>query len=299
MTPPDERSPHKAGSGNSFGGDVPGDDSAGNVAQRSAPFRFSGKLLFLRRACCDNRLLQSDIAVLSVLVDHANKATGIADYQSITRIVDESSVPRSTAVRAISRLEQTGWIVPAKRFGATSSYSLTSSTPGTGSDATTGVMRGTGHAIKTGAIRNLKRGQTGATLGTEPVPCSGHIQGLQEKQKLQEERTRTRKKATVNLPNWLPADAWKAWTEHRGKKFSGKAQKLGIAKLETLRADGHDPARLIDLAIESGWSSFYPRDSTRTDQRTRTTGAVMRDPRGEDEILAANQAALARVEGLA
>ncbi|MCR6661950.1 MAG: helix-turn-helix domain-containing protein [Luteimonas sp.] len=296
MTPPDERSPHKAGSGSRLGGETSENDSAADAKRRSAPYRFSGKLLFLRSACCDKRLLQSDLAVLSVLVDHANKFTGIADYQSISRIVGESGIPKSTALRAVRRLEETNWIVPAKRRGASSSYALTGATLGTSPSDTTGLTYGTGQGIGTGAIRNLRQGKTGATLGTKPVPSMGHIQGLQEKQKLQEERTRTRKRAVVVLPNWLPPGAWQAWKDHRGKKFSEKAQKLAISKLEKLRSEGHDPARLIDLAIESSWVSFYPRDTTKADQRA-ANGAVTRDTRSEAELVAANQAALARLGG--
>lgn len=80
--------------------------------------------------------------------------------------------------------------------------------------------------------------------------------------------------------------------DHRGKKFSTKAQSLALRKLETLRAEGHDPAKLIDLAIESDWVSFYPRDSTKA--AGKVIGAVERDPRTDAEIEAANEAELAR-----
>lgn len=285
MKPPDERSPHEAGSGNVLGGDVPDDDSAVE-ARANAPFSYSGKLAFLRRACCDTRLVQSDLAVLSVLIDHANKITGIADYQSVTRIVTESGVPKTTAIRAIRRLEGAGWIVPNKRFGATSSYALTGATTGTSSTA------------GTGAISNLLRGKTGATTGTGPVPRPEHIQGLQEKQKLQGKRARTRNMDPVDLPSWLPADAWQAWIDHRkqvGRKFTEEAQRLAIKRLDALRAEGHDPRKLIDLAIESGWSSFNPRDRTLANPRGRgTAGVIQRDARTDAEIERENEEQLAK-----
>lgn len=243
-------------------GDEPRDDGVDD-ARAAAPFSYSGKLAFLRSACCDTRLVQSDLAVLSVLVDHANKVTGIADYQSVTRIVAESGVPKTTAIRAIRRLEGAGWIVPAKRFGVTSSYVLTGADIGTGSTA------------GTGAISNLLRGKTGATTGTGPVPHPEHIQGLQEKQKLQGKSTRMKTTVNVDLPTWLPADAWQGWIDHRkqvGRKFTEAGQQLAISRLESLKAEGHDPRKLINLAIECGWSSFNPRPSTKADGASAELG---------------------------
>ena len=60
------------------------------------------------------------------------------------------------------------------------------------------------------------------------------------------------------LPGWLPAEEWDRWRKHRGRKATGEAAMLQIAKLGELRAQGYDPPRMISLAIESGWATFYP-----------------------------------------
>ena len=108
-----------------------------------------------------------------------------------------------------------------------------------------------------------------------------------------EQSTRAKRQPEVDVPAWLPADAWQAWKDHRkqvGRKFTEQAQKLAIRKLDNLKAEGHDPRKLIELAIESGWSSFNPRSNTKAMQ----AGRIERDDRDEAEIDAENRRQLAR-----
>jgi hypothetical protein len=60
------------------------------------------------------------------------------------------------------------------------------------------------------------------------------------------------------LPVWLAPEDWERWRKHRGRKAEGEAARLQIAKLDTLRLQGHDPPAMISAAIESGWATFYP-----------------------------------------
>lgn len=70
------------------------------------------------------------------------------------------------------------------------------------------------------------------------------------------------------LPVWLPPEVWGKWVSHRGSKLTKHAIPLQIRKLDELRAQGHDPTLLVNLAIESGWATFWPpRTATRTDAR--------------------------------
>lgn len=64
------------------------------------------------------------------------------------------------------------------------------------------------------------------------------------------------------LPGWLAAEDWERWRKHRGRKAEGEAARLQIAKLDTLRQQGHDPTAMISSAIESGWATFYPPRAT-------------------------------------
>ena len=99
----------------------------------------------------------------------------------------------------------------------------------------------------------------------------------------------------VDVPSWLPADAWRSWLDHRkavGRKFTPHAQDLAIGRLDKLRREGHDPRKLIDLAIVSGWSSFNPRTETLADHNY--VGHIERDARCEAEIDAENWRQLER-----
>ncbi len=121
------------------------------------PFNYSGKLAVLIAASRDPRLTRADVAVLSVIVDHASQQTGEA-YPSVNRIVQEAGVPRTTVLRALQRIEAAGWVRAERRQRMRSTYWLTGIT----------------HGTRTGAIskRNwchLRRG-TGATDGTKLVP---------------------------------------------------------------------------------------------------------------------------------
>lgn len=68
------------------------------------------------------------------------------------------------------------------------------------------------------------------------------------------------KKPKVEVPEWLPAEAWKDWCDYRksGKnKFTEKAQILSIGTLETLKAAGHDPVKVINMSIQNGWTGLF------------------------------------------
>ena len=69
------------------------------------------------------------------------------------------------------------------------------------------------------------------------------------------------KKESLTLPNWLPPDSWQNFKEHRvrlHKPLTRHAETLAIARLEKFRAEGHDPAEIIDNAILNGWQGLFP-----------------------------------------
>jgi uncharacterized protein YdaU (DUF1376 family) len=79
----------------------------------------------------------------------------------------------------------------------------------------------------------------------------------------QEQEQRGGKPPTLALPNWLPADAWADWHTYRNsrKGWTAKARQLSLNTLRQLHDSGHDARKVIDLAIERGWTGlFAPRD---------------------------------------
>ncbi|WP_260439199.1 helix-turn-helix domain-containing protein [Burkholderia sp. Bp9099] len=69
----------------------------------------------------------------------------------------------------------------------------------------------------------------------------------------------------IELPNWLPADAWADWCEHREAKARDKAApwtrpaaKVSLRRLTKLRELGHDPVACIEEAVLRGWTGLFP-----------------------------------------
>lgn len=249
------------------------------------PFNYSGKLTFLRQACIDSSLIRTDLAVLAVMLDYVKRDTGVC-FPSVATMVRESGVPRTTVLRSIKRLEDARWLSADRRNGASTRYVLTSPVSGTSPVGGTGA---TWNA--TGATQVLR---TGPVHGTEAVPSADPQPEVKANQG-KNQSARAKNEPSADVPAWLPAAAWQSWMDHRkqvGRKFTPHAQELSIKRLAELRGQGHDPKKLIDLAIESGWSSVNPRETTKATAGSR--GLLPRDARSEEEIERANQAQLAR-----
>ena len=75
-----------------------------------------------------------------------------------------------------------------------------------------------------------------------------------------ETETEARKKPA--LPDWLPLESWNGWIASRKKKPTARALNLAIAKLESFRAKGIDPAAVLDASTLGGWTGLYePKDA--------------------------------------
>lgn len=68
------------------------------------------------------------------------------------------------------------------------------------------------------------------------------------------------------IPNWIPVEVWKAFLEMRkNKRVKDTAYSLGriVKKLEEFKAQGHDPAAILDTSIINCWTDVYlPKPQT-------------------------------------
>ncbi|CAD6536233.1 hypothetical protein LMG27952_03122 [Paraburkholderia hiiakae] len=68
----------------------------------------------------------------------------------------------------------------------------------------------------------------------------------------------------IELPDWLPADAWLDWCEHREAKekkadipWTRPAAKVTLKKLAKIRDLGHDVATAVEESVFRGWTGIW------------------------------------------
>jgi len=69
-------------------------------------------------------------------------------------------------------------------------------------------------------------------------------------------------KISIVIPDWIDPELWDEFKEHR--KLLGKHKALNhlstkriINKLIGFKEQGYDPNKIIDAAIENGWTSVF------------------------------------------
>lgn len=194
--------------------------------RKAFPWGYSAKVKFAIRMMRDRRLNPSALAVGSVLIDHANRKSGKC-FLKVATIVEESGVPRSTALRSLQALESTGWIETDKRFGAVSNYLLT------------GPEDGTGPTVGTGVNLNLRRG------GTSPDGETNRSHGRDTEQGLEQEDQKQQGRAALRAS---PADSGS-----KGQTFAEWVEGVpeGVS-MDDLLTEGDQYAESIGLPTGRG-----------------------------------------------
>lgn len=78
-----------------------------------------------------------------------------------------------------------------------------------------------------------------------------------------EEKRREEKKTKAvafEPPAWVPLEAWKAYNDMRArirKPFTDRARELAVAKLAHLKAQGHDPLRVLEQSVLNAWAGLF------------------------------------------
>jgi hypothetical protein len=66
----------------------------------------------------------------------------------------------------------------------------------------------------------------------------------------------------MNIPDWIPADAWAGWIEMRKDTLrkplkTQRAFDLAVSKLDQLRKEGHEPGAVLDQSTMQGWQGLF------------------------------------------
>ncbi len=123
---------------------------------------------------------------------------------------------------------------------------------------------------------DLAAAKPAGPAGSEPLPAQPHTDQpytaepytakttqarTDLKQELNTAKKQRRSAPLVEVPDWIPGEAWADWTDHRKslrKPLTPKAAELAIRTLEALRREGQSPKRVIEQSIANGWTGLFP-----------------------------------------
>lgn len=94
----------------------------------------------------------------------------------------------------------------------------------------------------------------------------------------------------MELPDWIPLEAWNAWVDMRKKKKkplnTDRAINMAINKLESLMNQGHNPEEVLDQSTFNNWQGLFPvKDNERNQGSNRiSSGAVSRADEARAEL---------------
>ncbi len=180
---------------------------------------------------------------LVALCECANYQTGKI-FPSIKHLCQITGQDRKTVISNIGKLVSEGWLCETgERVGRTGQIKVYQANIGT-------VPKAEQSQERNGSVFPVKQSQK---RDTEPSrEPSRHID-------------------KVELPDWLPMDAWNGWVEMRKKRkrpLTDRAIARAINKLDAIRSKGHDIEDLLDRSTINGWLDIYePKETNRAGNR--------------------------------
>jgi len=105
---------------------------------------------------------------------------------------------------------------------------------------------------------DIRQNPTLPTAATTPTPTPTPED---QDQKPKAQRAARSAPVVVDVPDWIPGAAWSDFVAHRKalrKPLTQRAAELAIKTLADLRRQGHDPTKVIEQSITSGWTGLFP-----------------------------------------
>jgi len=104
----------------------------------------------------------------------------------------------------------------------------------------------------------------------EADPSSAKGDGSQSRQKTREaDPGSTNSEEPIKIPSWLNSKDWNDFLSFRESiraPMSDIAKVRAIEELDRLRAEGHDPSRVIGQSIVNGWKGLFPVNRSKDSQ---------------------------------
>ncbi|WP_321799733.1 helix-turn-helix domain-containing protein [Burkholderia sp. BCC1988] len=231
-------------------------------------------------------------AVLISLADNANDQ-GVC-WPSIPTIAKRVCASDRAVQNAIKWLELAGIVAANRTNGRHTSYTITPAAYSPPKDIHPGTKcTGEGNA-PANTVHHTPAGDSGdpGTAFTPPpneVPSNRQEPPMEPSGNRQPARRAPRvalhaELRAVELPAWLPSDAWLDWCEHREAKAADKSApwahataKVSIKRLTKLRDGGHDPVACIDEAVLRGWTGLFPAKADPAAASSTSGGSVPPD----------------------
>jgi hypothetical protein len=202
-------------------------------------------------------------AVLISLADNANDQGEC--WPSLAKICERTCYGKTAVVKALAWLEEKGAIHRERSTGGhATNYTIT---PGEYTSRGSGIETSEDCSpSELSASRTVRLAETNCSPREPELSASrtGTVRLANTNRKEPSGTVKSNRhgaKSGIELPEWLPADAWREFVAHRraiGKKLgTDYAKQLAIGKLDKLRIAGHEPRAVIDQSIANGWQGLF------------------------------------------
>lgn len=206
--------------------------------------------------------------VLLVLALRADKTTAQCT-PGMSRIAKDTGLSERTVHRTVAALERAGHISREVKDGIGTTYTVHPS-----------------HGVTPDTVSGL--------TGCHPTPdtVSGKLpRTTSSSSKTTSSPKKRARAAAVEIPDWVPNDAWEGWLEMcraKGARETTRALVLAISELRKLADAGHPPGAVLDQSTLRRWTGLFPIKDNQHEQSCQTGRSSAKRGSPADAIFAAH-----------